>query len=677
MDEKDLKSLMDQAAAPVNEQKRRETLAVAVQAFEQGPDVEHEEKDFQGNEDDSRPTDNVTKLRRRFTMSTATSRPWYTGFAAAAGLLLAVNLVFFQPGLMQPNQSSLPDLTQTQSTLTKPTGAQSEEAIRRLTFIDDQATAPAAANPVSAKDDIGNAAAVTADMRNEIRRAPALEIAEMTAGSRSFAAKRNVAQDSMIMPAPETAFREDFLEYDDNPVHRVIDNAISTFSIDVDTASYSVVRRMLNRGTLPPTDAVRVEEMVNYFDYQYPLAESRQQPFTPTVTVLDSPWKPGNKLVHIGIRGYNVSAAEVPRSNLVFLLDVSGSMNSPDKLPLVKQSLAMLLTQLRADDTVAIAVYAGAAGTILPPTPAAEKQTIMDAMGRLSAGGSTAGGAGIKLAYQLAKSAFIEDGVNRVILATDGDFNIGITNNSELTDFVERQRASGVYLSVLGFGEGNYQDARMQSLAQNGNGVAAYIDSIGEAQKVLVEEATSTLFTIAKDVKVQVEFNPATVAEYRLIGYETRSLNREDFRNDAVDAGDIGAGHTVTAIYEITPTGSASALVAPNRYGQRPASADEANHTEYGYLKLRYKQPDADESQLIQTPILMSGTVSRLQQQEAQFAVAVAGFGQLLRNSPYTGNWQLEDALNLALANRGEDRYGYRAELTQLVRAAMAADAMR
>jgi Ca-activated chloride channel family protein len=393
------------------------------------------------------------------------------------------------------------------------------------------------------------------------------------------------------------------------------------------------------------------------------------------VTVLESPWKAGNKLVHIGIKGYETTGAEMPRSNLVFLLDVSGSMNAPDKLPLVKQSLSLLLSQLQPDDTVAIAVYAGAAGTILPPTPASQKQTILDAMQRLSAGGSTAGGAGIKLAYQLAQSAFVKDGVNRVILATDGDFNVGITNSDELQDFVERQRSSGIFLSILGFGEGNYQDARMQALAQNGNGVAAYIDTLAEAQKVLVQEATSTLFTIAKDVKFQVEFNPAVVSEYRLIGYETRGLNREDFKNDAVDAGDIGAGHTVTAIYEIVPVGSDNALIPESRYETNLSKGE--GDLEYGFLKIRYKQPDSDTSALIEVPILQGQEATPLQLNEALFGVSVAGFSQLLRGGTYTGDWALDDALTLALANRGEDTYGYRSEFTQLVRKAISAENMR
>src|SRR5690606_14660674 len=362
--------------------------------------------------------------------------------------------------------------------------------------------------------------------------------------------------------------RDQFETIVPNPVKLVTEEPVSTFSVDVDTASYSFVRRQLNQGVLPQKDAVRVEEMINYFDYDYPLPESRETPFKATVAVTDAPWKAGNKLIHIGIRGYDIAPGQAPASNLVFLLDVSGSMNSPDKLPLVKQSMGLLLSQLKPTDTVAIVAYAGAAGTVLEPTQVKEKQKIMAALEQLNAGGSTAGGEGIKLAYKLAKAGFDKNAVNRVILATDGDFNLGITDQEELKGFVERQRDEGIYLSVLGFGQGNYQDDLMQVLAQNGNGVAAYIDTLSEAQKVLVDEATSTLFPIAKDVKIQMEFNPKTVKEYRLLGYETRALKREDFNNDKVDAGDIGAGHRVTAIYEITPVGSASGLIEPSRYSQ-------------------------------------------------------------------------------------------------------------
>jgi Ca-activated chloride channel family protein len=467
--------------------------------------------------------------------------------------------------------------------------------------------------------------------------------------------------------------RDRFETVDYNPIKRVSAEPVSTFSIDVDTASYSFVRRQLNAGVLPQKAAVRLEEMINYFPYDYPVPQDRSEPFSTHVTVLDSPWKAGNKLVHIGIQGYEVAGAQ-PRSNLVFLLDVSGSMDSPDKLPLVKQSISLLLDRLQPQDSVAIVVYAGAAGTVLEPTPVKEKQKILAALNRLQAGGATAGAEGIQLAYQLAESQFIDDGVNRIVLATDGDFNVGISDVGELKGFVERKRASGVFLSVLGFGEGNYQDALMQALAQNGNGIAAYIDTLGEAQKVLVDEATSTLFPIAKDVKIQVEFNPATVSEYRLLGYETRMLAEEDFNNDAVDAGDIGAGHSVTAIYEITPTGSQSGAFADSRYGAAPAKEGKPN--EYGYLKLRYKLPNEDKSRLISQPIGINAQPIPEVLHEARFATAVAGFAQLLQGGKYLAGWTYDDALKLAQAHRGDDPFGYRAEFVQLIRKVETADTM-
>ncbi len=486
---------------------------------------------------------------------------------------------------------------------------------------------------------------------------------------------------SPLTPVYQEKGRDRFEEIETNPVKRVVDEPVSTFSIDVDTASYSFVRRQLNQGVLPQKDAVRVEEMLNYFHYDYPLPADKSVPFEPTVLVSDSPWKPGNKLIQIGIKGYDLAAGEKPRTNLVFLLDVSGSMNSPDKLPLVKQSMSLLLSQLQPEDSIGIVVYAGAAGTVLEPTKVKDKQKIMDALNRLQAGGSTAGAQGIKLAYQLAESNFDKNAVNRIILATDGDFNVGITNRDELKGFVERQRDKGIFLSVLGFGQGNYHDHMMQVLAQNGNGVAAYIDTLSEAQKVLVDEATSTLFNIARDVKIQVEFNPATVSEYRLLGYETRHLNREDFNNDAVDAGDIGAGHTVTAIYEITPVGSGAGLIDDSRYAPAARETD-IRASEYGFLKMRYKLPGATTSKLLTRVIPLGNAVaensanSELLSREGNFATAVAGFAQLLRGGQYTGTWSYDDAIALAQANKGEDLFGYRTELVQLIRKAKVAAAM-
>jgi Ca-activated chloride channel homolog len=455
---------------------------------------------------------------------------------------------------------------------------------------------------------------------------------------------------------------------------------VSTFSVDVDTASYSFARRMINEGRLPQKDAVRVEEMINYFDYAWPKPESRKTPFAATIAVSDSPWAMGKKLVHIGIKGYDVARDEVPDANLVFLIDVSGSMDSPDKLPLAVQSMKLLLQRLKPTDTVGIVVYAGAAGTVLEPTAVRDEDKILKALDSLQAGGSTAGAEGIELAYQLAQKSFRKGGVNRVLLATDGDFNVGIDSTQELKGFIERQREKGIFLSVLGFGQGNYRDELAQALAQNGNGVAAYIDSIAEAKKVLVEQATGSLFTIAKDVKLQVEFNPRTVTEYRLVGYETRALKREDFNNDRIDAGDVGAGHTVTALYEITPAGSSAVSIDPMRY-QPGDDLDRGiisgSRNEYGFLKIRYKLPDEDTSTLVSQPIpLETPRLAAAIQREVRFSTAVAGFAQLLKGGAYTGKLSYDDVIEQAQQARGEDRNGYRAEFIDLVRKAARAKGM-
>lgn len=471
-----------------------------------------------------------------------------------------------------------------------------------------------------------------------------------------------------------TENREEYAEYEANPIQLVSEQPVSTFSIDVDTASYSLVRAQLRSGYLPAPQAVRAEELINYFDYDYPQPRSKNQPFEPSISVLPSPWNADRKLVHIGIKGYDIPVTKVPDSNIVFLLDVSGSMSSANKLPLVKQSVGLLLKRLKPTDKVSIVVYAGAAGTVLEPTEARDKGKILAALKRLEAGGSTAGGAGIQLAYQLAEQNFNKEGVNRIILATDGDFNVGMQSNEDLKALVENKRKTGIFLSVLGFGRNNYQDDMMQTLAQNGNGVAAYIDTLSEAKKVLVDESTSTLFPIAKDVKLQVEFNPATVSEYRLIGYETRHLKREDFNNDKVDAGDIGAGHTVTAIYEITPANAENKSVDVPRYQQnRPAVAEGAEN-EYGFLKIRYKLPNESKSKLIQQAIPLQADVEVQHQGEAAFSVAVAGFAQLLTGGKYMGDFDYADVRELASKHKGDDPYGYRAEFIQLVDMALIAN---
>lgn len=452
-----------------------------------------------------------------------------------------------------------------------------------------------------------------------------------------------------------------------NPVQVVAETPVSTFSIDVDTASYAIMRNSLMRGYLPDREAVRVEEMVNYFPYSYPAPEGDAS-FRPSVSVSQTPWNAGTQLIHIGIQGALPAVADRPPLNLVFLIDTSGSMNDATKLPLLKQSFALMLGRLRPEDQVAIVAYAGSAGQVLEPTAASERDTILAALNRLDAGGSTAGQEGLQQAYAVARGMSDDGEVSRVILATDGDFNVGLSDPEALKDYIAKQRESGTYLSVLGFGRGNLDDATMQALAQNGNGQAAYIDTLTEAQKVLVDQLSGALFPIADDVKIQIEFNPAVVAEYRLIGYETRALRREDFNNDAVDAGEIGAGHTVTALYEITPVGSSARLTDPLRYGTAPEGDTSG---EIGFLRLRYKAPGGATSQLIEQPI----TADLPPLADTGFAAAIAGFGQLLRGSDYLGDWSWGDAIALANANRGDDPYGYRTEAVQLMRLAQSLSA--
>ena len=464
------------------------------------------------------------------------------------------------------------------------------------------------------------------------------------------------------MAAPPLENTESFANAPVNPVKITAVDPVSTFSIDVDTASYAVVRSSLNAGFLPDPASVRVEEMVNYFPYAYP-APTGDAPFAADIAVMQTPWNPATQLVRIGLQGTMPALADRPALNLVFLIDTSGSMEDANKLPLLKQSLRLMLPKLRPEDRVAIVTYAGSAGEVLPPTPATDRAAIDAALDRLDAGGSTAGAEGIALAYRVAKSMARDGAVSRVLLATDGDFNVGLSDPEALKTMIGDERASGTYLSVLGFGRGNLDDATMQALAQNGNGTASYIDTLSEAQKVLGDQLTGALFPIADDVKLQVEWNPATVAEYRLIGYETRALRREDFGNDRIDAGEIGAGLQVTALYEVTPPGSPALKNDPLRYAPKvtvPASG------ELGFLRLRWKSPGASVSRLAEVPI----TGHEEADADARFAAAVAGFGQLLEGSAYLGDWGWDEAITLAAKNKGEDAFGYRTEAVGLMRLA-------
>ncbi len=472
-----------------------------------------------------------------------------------------------------------------------------------------------------------------------------------------------------MMPAAQSVNTENYAKHGDNPVQITADSPVSTFSIDVDTGSYANVRRMLNSGQRPPADAIRAEELLNYFDYAYPMPESRKVPFRVTTEIAAVPWNTKHQLLQIGIQGYDVSKAMLPPSNLVFLIDTSGSMDEPDKLPLLKQAFGQLVNQLRAQDRVTIVVYAGSAGLVLPPTPGDQHARILGALDQLQAGGSTNGGQGIELAYAMAKQSFIKGGSNRVLLATDGDFNVGTANVEALKTMVADQRKSGVALSTLGFGSGNYNDEMAEQLADIGDGNHAYIDSANEARKVLVQQMGATLLTIAKDVKIQVEFNPATVAEYRLIGYEDRALRREDFNNDKIDAGEIGAGHNVTALYELTLVGSGGESSDPLRYAKSLLGADKSH--ELGLLKLRYKQPNETASQLIQTPLTRS-MIGATASPRLRFAAAVAAYADLLRGGSHMGNFGWNDVAKLANGTGGVDRFGYRAEFVQLIAKARA-----
>lgn len=475
-----------------------------------------------------------------------------------------------------------------------------------------------------------------------------------------------------VTPPPSNT--EGYDRITDNPFRRVIQEPLATFSIDVDTASYANVRRFIDQNQLPPKDAVRIEELINYFSYDYP-APSGAHPIAPSVEVAAAPWNPEHRLVRIGIRGKSIDLRRRPPSNLVFLIDVSGSMNEPNRLPLVISSMKLLVENLNENDRVAIVVYAGASGLALAPTSGSRKDVIMNALDNLRAGGSTNGGAGIQLAYSIAAQNFIRGGVNRVILATDGDFNVGVTNQGELIRLIEEKAKTGVFLSVLGFGMGNLKDSTLEKLADTGNGHYAYIDSLNEGRKVLVEEMSGTLMTIAKDVKIQIEFNPAQANAYRLIGYENRVLRNEDFNNDLKDAGDMGAGHTVTALFEVVPHGVTVPTpgVDPLKYQTPPvASRNSSASGELLNLKIRYKEPEGDQSRLIEVPLVDRGAPFARASQDFRFAASVAAFGMILRDSPYKGSASLDAVIRMAEQSKGVDRNGYRSEFVELVRRARA-----
>jgi Ca-activated chloride channel family protein len=506
----------------------------------------------------------------------------------------------------------------------------------------------------------------------------AISATKHMSSDRIMVAKQSHAEIRMVAPhivpnnirhANEPLYQEKYLHPDSQNVLRVSSNPVSTFSIDVDTGAYSNMRRWLNQGQLPPEDAVRVEEFINYFNYDYPYPKSTKAPFQVSTEIAPTPWNTNTRLLRIGIQGYEVPKAQLPASNLVFLVDVSGSMRAANKLPLLQQALTMLVGQMDSRDSISMVVYAGASGVVLPPTSGNRKADILAALQQLQAGGSTNGAAGIQLAYQLAQQNFVPNGVNRVILATDGDFNVGLASTEELIDLIQRKREAGIALTTLGFGSGNYNDHLLEQLADEGNGNYAYIDRLSEAQKVLSEELTSTLLTIAKDVKIQIEFNPERVSEYRLIGYENRILNEEDFANDKVDAGEIGAGHRVTALYEVSLTGSSGQRLPERRYQSESTTMDRNSSSfsnELAHLRIRYKLPNESISNLIEAPVMDSG-INAHGGDSFNFAAAVAAFGQKLRGGQYLENYSYTDIANLARQSRGSDPHGYRSEFMQLV----------
>ena len=471
------------------------------------------------------------------------------------------------------------------------------------------------------------------------------------------------------LQAPPNQNTESYNGVEENDFHYATEDPLSTFSIDVDRASYSNIRRFINNGQLPPVDAVRVEEMINYFDYEYESPKGKD-PVKIYTELGQAPWNSDHQLLQIGIKAKDLELESLPPSNIVFLIDVSGSMNQPNKLPLLKSSMKILVQQMRDKDRVAIVVYAGAAGLVLESTPGDDKQKIYNAIDNPSAGGSTAGGAGIKLAYQVALENFVEDGNNRIVLATDGDFNVGAASDSDMEALIKTKRDQGVFLTVLGFGMGNYKDSKMEILADKGNGNYAYIDNITEAKKTLVNEFGGTMFAVAKDVKIQVEFNPANVAEYRLIGYDNRMLNKEDFNNDKKDAGEMGVGHVVTALYEIVPIGKSSNRVDPLKYQKSEPITEAVLTDEVVTVKLRYKEPDGEKSRLMSHIVKAKvGSIDRATN-NLKWSASVAGFGMLLHGSDHVGSYNYDAMIKLAETAVGEDKEGYRRECLQLMKSA-------
>ncbi|MDM7933133.1 VWA domain-containing protein [Tabrizicola sp.] len=653
----DLRAALKSTPAPEAAAKAR-ALALAMENFDR---LQGSTDPDRSSEDRQSPAAPLNGVRRM--LSFLTSRPALAASTSAAALVIGIAVILPVTDLRLPVSMQEPVPGPAPKSAPAKDLARSTESEISTSIAEAPPAVEAAIEPL----------AVPTGLSDEALPSAPSAIAESELGQRMESdapggAVGYIALDPAFAPLPDARLTqpddsEAYANAPANPVKVTAEEPVSTFSIDVDTASWSVIRSTLGMGVLPRAEQVRVEEMVNYFPYSYP-APAAEAAFSSTVSVMPTPWNPGTRLVTIGIQGALPAVEDRPPLNLVFLIDTSGSMEGPDRLGLLRQSLTMMLAELRPDDQIAIVTYAGSAGQVLAPTKAADRAAILAALDNLSAGGSTAGAEGLELAYRVAEGMKAEGEVSRILLATDGDFNVGISDPDGLEAYVAKQRRTGTYLSVLGFGRGNLDDATMQALAQNGNGQAAYIDTLSEARKVLVDQLTGALFPIADDVKIQVEWNPATVAEYRLIGYETRALRREDFNNDAVDAGEIGAGRQVTAIYEITAPGSDALRNDPLRYGTA-ATAPVAG-AELGFLRLRWKAPGEDASTLIETPI--TGTEEATA--ETRFAAAIAGFGQLLQGSVYLGDWGWDQAIDLALSARGDDPYGYRIEAVNLMRLA-------
>ena len=601
MVEPDLIRLKDTPVPPAGDDAKRAALAAATAAFEKSATGAKGSTAPQRLSHASSPTEGKKKMRQTFQFNRALA-------ASIAALMIGAPAAFMLSRNYAPGGGGISNLSggpisppaevAVAPHMEAPAAVPPAPAPSAPVAREERAKSATAAGALGGRRD-GLVAPPPARLAGSVQDGVKQKLSRSAHDAKSVAAVETGASPPVDRHvAPESEFRDRFNSKEINSVKVAATEPVSTFSIDVDTASYAFARRALNDGRLPPKDSVRVEEFVNYFPYDYPKPESAQAAFKPTITVTPSPWNPGNRLVHIAIQGYALQSAERPRANLVFLIDVSGSMSPQDRLPLVKNALRMLVDELKPEDTVAVVTYASGSGVALEPTKIADKSKMLAAIDALGAGGSTAGAQGIQDAYRLAEANFDPSAVNRVILATDGDFNVGVADQSELKGLIERKREKGVFLSILGVGQGNYNDALMQTLAQNGNGAAVYVDNLNEARKALIEEASSTLFPIAKDVKIQVEWNPARVSEYRLIGYETRALRCEDFNNDKMDAGDVGSGHRVTAMYEITPANSEKKLVDELRYGKQkaPAAGQASAESELGFLKLRYKLPKEDAS---------------------------------------------------------------------------------